>query len=112
MPCEHVILIFEEGKKKHHKKIQPDKIIYVCPLQLRVRQGDSVRWLYNDDGEFTCTFKKKPGPFGGQHQTITGKNGSSPTFKVTANKGPYHYTVDERFMKEDPVIIVDPSTGD
>ncbi|MBZ5508274.1 MAG: hypothetical protein LAO78_22675 [Acidobacteriia bacterium] len=40
---------------------------------------------------------------------IEGVDGSSPAVAVTAAQGIFSYTVDERHMEKDPIIIVDPS---
>lgn len=107
MPNQHVILIHEEDKAANTQN-SAAKTLHVCPHQLKVNPGDSVRWLYNELGQFDCKFQHDS-PFGPQYINIMGKNGSSPVFTVTAINGAFAYTVNDGFMVKDPIIIVDPS---
>ena len=104
---EHVVLIFLEGEPLH-MKTPADGTLHVCPHELRVHKGDKVRWLYNQLETFDCKFERDS-PFGKDHMDIEGVDGSSPAVVVTAAQGTFSYTVDERHMEKDPIIIVDPS---
>jgi plastocyanin len=104
---ERVILIHEENTAKR-KQVQSPQDLHICPHELKVRTGDTVRWLYNELRQFKCVFKRDS-PFGKDHKVIEGVNGSSASFAVTAAVGTFTYAVDERHMEEDPIIIVEPS---
>jgi plastocyanin len=104
---EHVILIHEEAVSQR-TKIRPTQDLHVCPHELKVHKGDTVRWLYNKLDQFECVFERDS-PFGKDHKVIEGLNGSSPALAVTADVGNFSYTVDERHLEKDPIIIVDPS---
>jgi plastocyanin len=104
---EHAILIHEEDTAKR-TQIQSPQDLHICPHELKVRTGDTVRWLYNELRQFKCVFERDS-PFGKDHMIIDGVNGSSASFAVTADVGTFTYNVDERHMEKDPIIIVDPS---
>lgn len=98
---EHSILVHVEGDD------QGQGNMYVCPVKLKVHMGDSVRWLYNDLGEFSCRFVNGS-PFKG-HPTVRGKNGHTGYLTVDNGGGKFHYMVNDGQFKVDPIIIVDPS---
>jgi hypothetical protein len=104
---EHVILIHEEDEA-HHKEMRLTQRLHVCPHELRVHLEDKVRWLYNKPDKFECVFERDS-PFGKDHMSIKGIGGSSPSLTVTATQGRFIYTVDEKHVEKDPIIIVDPS---
>ena len=86
-----------------------DASIKVCPHELHVCKGDSVKWVCDENGTFTCEFPHCS-PF--RVKVIRGVKASLPE-TVTAGPGKYHYlcsyTDSHSTMCIDPVIIVDPS---
>lgn len=101
---EHSILVYVEGEAQG-KAGQVN--MYVCPMKLKAHIGDTIRWLYNDLGEFSCHFVNGS-PFKG-HATVRGKNGHTVYLAIDNGTGRYHYIVNEGQSTLDPIIIVDPS---
>lgn len=100
---EHSILVYIEREPR--SKSGQGKM-YICPVELKVQMGDSVRWLCNYLDEFSCTFMEGS-PFEG-HDVVRGKDGHT-VFLTIDNTGKYHYRVNEGQLEIDPIIIVDPS---